>query len=740
MRQRGIETRTVLEGAGEAAALLAVSNRADVGTTGENLAQYGNLFNLKGDEYVKAADTLSRIKTSKGLSSDELIEASKYFGGRMGAALNLQGAAGAEDSVRFLAFLRQKTAMEGSQLGTATSSFFKQYVAAKEKKKDPTAELERLTGEKLSIFDEKGQFKGLENAIKEFAKLKGKLTDEQMIQFGSQIAGEEGSSVFSAMVSSGAEFDAFNQDINETIGLQKKAATEAENFNNKLEALKGTIENLGSAAFTPMLKPLGSLVDKLNDGTGALTDFAKEHPQIASTTAAVLGLGGAFLTLKGGSGIAGRILGSFTSSARIAGETAAQTATKVGGLRGKLTSASGIFKIALLAETIGFTWEQLDKWRELAKQQQNTNSGLDKVGQMGGRIFEQEKQRLAAEGKTVDYKKEAQSVLQILQQGSNMLGKAVAPERLGWVDWARTFGGTWGNPFYANQPSQSKFTPGSDLDNRRQAYQLEGKRALLGGKYSSWTERVQREQSAATTLQNRAPQLADPQLMTAFRREAASMLSLTDNMKSQLDGFLKAAFPDSFAQSTAQLAQENQNLAMQSQSVQQAMALLAPSTDAFNQSLLNTNGSATAMAFGLNNAAAAANSAAVRFNSIQINPISVPIPSAMPSGAPRARGGSVTKGKSHLVGENGRELFVPNQSGSIISNQDLRSAGRGTAASLTSNFNVEINVAGSRNAEETAQIIRKEIAQLEKRLTAANSPEQTKRRVDYATSRAVERV
>ena len=42
---------------------------------------------------------------------------------------------------------------------------------------------------------------------------------------------------------------------------------------------------------------------------------------------------------------------------------------------------------------------------------------------------------------------------------------------------------------------------------------------------------------------------------------------------------------------------------------------------------------------------------------------------------PRANGGLVTKGRPYMVGERGRELFVPNQSGNIIPNNRLESGG-----------------------------------------------------------------
>tara|TARA_R110000822_G_scaffold77235_5_gene185339 strand:+ start:1442 stop:3205 length:1764 start_codon:yes stop_codon:yes gene_type:complete len=60
----------------------------------------------------------------------------------------------------------------------------------------------------------------------------------------------------------------------------------------------------------------------------------------------------------------------------------------------------------------------------------------------------------------------------------------------------------------------------------------------------------------------------------------------------------------------------------------------------------------------------------------------------------KALGGSVSAGKPYMVGESGRELFVPNQGGQIVSNQDLNQMGGGQSAP-TVNFNIStVDAAG----------------------------------------------
>jgi tape measure domain-containing protein len=70
-----------------------------------------------------------------------------------------------------------------------------------------------------------------------------------------------------------------------------------------------------------------------------------------------------------------------------------------------------------------------------------------------------------------------------------------------------------------------------------------------------------------------------------------------------------------------------------------------------------------------------------------------PIPNTTVIGN-RALGGSVNAGKSYMVGESGRELFIPNKNGQIVSNQDLEQIGTAQSAP-TVNFNIStVDAAG----------------------------------------------
>jgi len=56
--------------------------------------------------------------------------------------------------------------------------------------------------------------------------------------------------------------------------------------------------------------------------------------------------------------------------------------------------------------------------------------------------------------------------------------------------------------------------------------------------------------------------------------------------------------------------------------------------------------------------------------------------------SPRASGGNVSSGVSHLVGERSPELFVPAVSGNVISNNQLNSSTNSRPINLVMNINV----------------------------------------------------
>lgn len=180
--------------------------------------------------------------------------------------------------------------------------------------------------------------------------------------------------------------------------------------------------------------------------------------------------------------------------------------------------------------------------------------------------------------------------------------------------------------------------------------------------------------------------------------------------------------------------------------------LLQPSTSLTGQFTgLNSNSMSATTAVGTfatstSNAAARIDSvqfkapAFITNNSTSTNPFSNPFGRTNFLGGGRARGGSVTKGKTYPVGESGMELFTAGQSGSIISNDILRNS-RGGSAAIQPNvtLSVSINVDGAENPKAVAIEIKQELASLVSQLKEQLDPRNVAKSVAFEAERDYER-
>jgi phage-related minor tail protein len=90
----------------------------------------------------------------------------------------------------------------------------------------------------------------------------------------------------------------------------------------------------------------------------------------------------------------------------------------------------------------------------------------------------------------------------------------------------------------------------------------------------------------------------------------------------------------------------------------------------------------------------------------------------------RAEGGPVGAGNPYIVGERGPELFVPRNSGSIISNDRLSGASMGGGG-----VNITYNIAAGVSRAELAPIL-----EMERRRLKAEIPDMVRRGGAYRTA------
>ncbi|MDB5620761.1 hypothetical protein [Tardiphaga sp.] len=86
----------------------------------------------------------------------------------------------------------------------------------------------------------------------------------------------------------------------------------------------------------------------------------------------------------------------------------------------------------------------------------------------------------------------------------------------------------------------------------------------------------------------------------------------------------------------------------------------------------------------------------------------------------RASGGPVSAGQAYVVGENRPELFVPNQSGTII--PQIPTARSGGGGAMTDARSYSIDARGSQMTEQQFRAILQEHGQQTLRTAAAQAP------------------
>lgn len=292
LKQNGLATETILNGAADAVGNLAVATKSVPREIAADFAQFGNLFKLRSQDFAPAADVFSRIYSSTGQTSTELVEAAKYFQGRAGTSLGIGGLKDAEQMTRIFGLLGKK-GMRGSMAGMGLTNFFTEYNTHRDKLEDLT----KATGIKLDFFDTRGKFVGMDKVIEQMKQF-DKLSEKDRSSWMTEIFGVLGQGVGNILVDANA-WKQFNIEQDKTISLAQKNAEVAKNFNNQLEALTGSAKNLVVTGFGPLLPMLTSGTESANKFVGAIIDFGRANPALTSTIAKFALMGTTAVTLVG---------------------------------------------------------------------------------------------------------------------------------------------------------------------------------------------------------------------------------------------------------------------------------------------------------------------------------------------------------------------------------------------------------------------------------------------------------
>jgi TP901 family phage tail tape measure protein len=274
-------------------------------------AKLREAYKLSDDELTKMADSMQRAKFAFGMKPSDLMAASAYEA----PVLNQLGISGLENTNKMLAIqgMAAQVGLEGSSFGTNFSMMLTRLAKGPEMMematkgmKGKAREIVESMGITFDFFDENRNFKGLDGMIKELEKLKliaDKGGQESALIVADALFGAEAGRPAMILAEQGeAGFKAAQERMEQQASLQQRIDRTTKSTANTLEALGGSLENLGAAMAGPAVQALHPLINLLNDATGKLTEFAEANPVavkwlgglvggVLAATAAFMGFG-----------------------------------------------------------------------------------------------------------------------------------------------------------------------------------------------------------------------------------------------------------------------------------------------------------------------------------------------------------------------------------------------------------------------------------------------------------------
>lgn len=372
LRQQGISVKNILGngegGLGKATATFATLCGRDFQTSAVYVAKFQEALGVSASKTTEMIGKLNQLRNASGLTEDQLFETMKYVGPSL-SALKITGP-GKEKAIdeifSFFGILAKK-GIEGSSAGTGTAQMLMRLSKINEiihSDKFKYAELISKKNIRFDLFNKKGEFIGLTNAVEQFAALKYKLNDQQLMNLTNALLGDEAGRVMMAAMQEGGS-GMYNQyrEIQAQKGMDESIKNIMSTGAMKWETLQGGIETSISTIGKKISEhiKLDELFDKAIDKLDKLNEWLNDPKNdkkikqwIEDAKQLALTLAGIGTTLVGiGSGLTSMV--AVTKTIGTVGESfsAIKGAFDVGG---SLRGVTNLFRILNVPITGWLPW------------------------------------------------------------------------------------------------------------------------------------------------------------------------------------------------------------------------------------------------------------------------------------------------------------------------------------------------------------------------------------------------
>lgn len=292
----GIAEKSIMEGVGKASAYLAVGLKIPYEEAAKMAAKLKEATGTANGEMLGFMDTIARVN-QLGVETGEM----QFAFSRSAGALKLLGIQGLDASKSIASVYAQliKTGASGETVGTGMTSIFSSFL-----NQDKMAKFNKEAAKLGLTFDfvdkKTGQFKGVENMIAQFDKLRG-FNPQQRANLVQALLGPGQDAAFmNTLVNQGIEgYNEMQKKMAGQATLDTKVEAQLATLRNIWEATTGTFTNALAAFGGAFSKELKFIADLLGKIAAWIQVFAAEHPKLMKFIGLFIAISSGLMILVG---------------------------------------------------------------------------------------------------------------------------------------------------------------------------------------------------------------------------------------------------------------------------------------------------------------------------------------------------------------------------------------------------------------------------------------------------------
>lgn len=284
MAKAGWDSQQIIDGMSGVLDAAAASGE-DLASVGTIVADAITTFGLSASESTRVADLLTQAANSGTIGINDLAESFKYIG----PVANTMGFS-IEDVTTAVTAL-STAGIKGSQAGTTLRTMFARLV----KPTDAVAVAMDELG--IKIADSEGNFYSMDEILRQMRGTFQSLTPEQQTYYATVLAGQEGMSGLTTLLSmTQEEYDKISESMQNATGVADETArVMQDNLAGSIEQLGGALESAGiiiGNQLIPYIQALAdwiaSLVEKFNNLDPSVQAFVTRVALVAAAVGPVM--------------------------------------------------------------------------------------------------------------------------------------------------------------------------------------------------------------------------------------------------------------------------------------------------------------------------------------------------------------------------------------------------------------------------------------------------------------------